>query len=428
MKGYFEIIDVYAREVLDSRGNPTVEAVVFTEDCHESAIVPSGASTGVFEATELRDGDNNRYRGKGVKKAVENINTIIADALIGMNVLDQCGIDKKLCELDGTKNKSKLGANATLGVSLAAAKCAASCLSIPLYRYIGGTNPHVMPIPMMNILNGGVHAGNNLDIQEFMIMPTGAKTFKRALRMCSEVYQHLKDILKEKGLSTAVGDEGGFAPNLKNDEEALKLIIDAIKKAGYTPGSDFGIALDAASSEWLSPDGNYKMPKSNIERTKSEMIDYFEDLCEKYPIISIEDPVAEDDWDAWEMITQRLGNKVQLVGDDLFVTNTERLGKGIAKGVANSILIKVNQIGTLTETLNAIELAFKRGYTAILSHRSGDTEDTTIADIAVAVNCGQIKSGAPCRSERVSKYNRLLQIEEDLCFYCKYPNSLIAIQ
>ena len=428
MKGYFEIIDVYAREVLDSRGNPTVEAVVFTEDCHKSAIVPSGASTGVFEATELRDGDKNRYRGKGVKKAVENINTIIADALVGMNVLDQCAIDKKLCELDGTKNKSKLGANATLGVSLAAAKCAASCLNIPLYRYIGGTNPHVLPIPMMNILNGGVHAGNNLDIQEFMIMPTGAKTFKRALRMCSEVYQCLKDILKEKGLSTSVGDEGGFAPNLKNDEEALKLIMEAIKKAGYTAGSDFGIALDVASSEWLSPEGTYKMPKSNIERTKSEMIDYFDYLCEKYPIISLEDPVAEDDWDAWEMITQKLGNKIQLVGDDLFVTNTERLGKGIAKGVANSILIKVNQIGTLTETLNAIELAFKKGYTAVLSHRSGDTEDTTIADIAVAVNCGQIKAGAPCRSERVSKYNRLLQIEEDLCFYNKYPNSLISVQ
>ncbi len=428
MKGYFEIIDVYAREVLDSRGNPTVEATVFTENCNESAIVPSGASTGVFEATELRDGDKKRYGGKGVKKAVDNVNTIIADAIIGMNVLDQCAIDKKLCELDGTENKSKLGANATLAVSLAAAKCAATCLELPLYRYIGGVNTHVLPIPMMNILNGGVHAGNNLDIQEFMIMPIGAKTFKRALRMCSEVYEHLKNILKDKNLSTAVGDEGGFAPNLKNDEAALELIMEAIKKAGYSAGTDFGIALDAASSEWLSTEGNYKMPKSGIEMTKSEITDYFADLCEKYPIVSIEDPVAEDDWEAWEMITERLGKKIQLVGDDLFVTNTQRLGKGIAKGVANSILIKVNQIGTLTEALNAIELAFKKGYTAVLSHRSGETEDTTIADIAVAVNCGQIKSGAPCRSERVCKYNRLLRIEEDLCYYSKYPNSLISVQ
>ncbi|MBQ7976292.1 MAG: phosphopyruvate hydratase [Clostridia bacterium] len=424
MKGYFEIIDVYAREVLDSRGNPTVEATVFTEDCNGSAIVPSGASTGVFEATELRDGDNRRYRGKGVKKAVDNINTTIAEALIGMNVLEQCAIDKKLCELDGTETKSKLGANALLAVSLAAAKTAAKCLSIPLYRYIGGSNTHVLPIPMMNILNGGVHAGNNLDIQEFMIMPIGAKNFRNALRMCSEVYHHLKDILAQRGLSTAVGDEGGFAPNLKNDEEALILICEAIEKAGYKTGSDFGIALDAASSEWLTPEGVYKMPKSETVHTKTEMVDYFEELCNKYPIISIEDPVAEDDWEAWKEITERLGARVQLVGDDLFVTNENRLSKGISEGVANSILIKVNQIGTLSEALNTIEKAYKNGYTAVLSHRSGETEDTTIADIAVAVNCGQIKAGAPCRSERVCKYNRLLRIEEDLCFYSKYPHTL----
>lgn len=424
MKGYFEIIDVYAREVLDSRGNPTVECTVYTEDCSDSAIVPSGASTGVFEAVELRDGDSGRFCGKGVKKAVDNINIKIADVLIGMNVLDQGVIDKKLCELDGTNNKSKLGANAILAVSLAVAKTAAKCLSIPLYRYLGGVNTHVMPIPMMNILNGGVHASNNLDIQEFMIMPIGAKNFKCALRMCSEVYHSLKSILNKNGLSTAVGDEGGFAPNLKNDEEALKLIIEAVEKAGYKPGYDFGIALDAASSEWLGSEGEYKLPKSEIVRTKSEMVDFFEDLCNKYPIISIEDPVAEDDWEAWEMITKRLGNKVQLVGDDLFVTNTDRLSKGIERKVANSILIKVNQIGTLTEALQAIELAYKNGYTAVLSHRSGESEDTTIADIAVAVNCGQIKAGAPCRSERVCKYNRLLKIEEDLCFFSKYSNKI----
>ncbi|MBP3359876.1 MAG: phosphopyruvate hydratase [Clostridia bacterium] len=424
MKGYFEIIDVYAREVLDSRGNPTVEAVVFTDNTHESAIVPSGASTGVFEAVELRDGDNSRFFGKGVKKAVENVNTIIADALIGMNVLDQKEIDKKLMELDGTKNKSVLGANATLGVSLAAARTAASCLSIPLYRYLGGVNAHVLPVPMMNILNGGVHAGNNIDIQEFMIMPLGAKSFRCALRMCCEVYHTLKGIIKAAGLSTAVGDEGGFAPDLPTDEKALELIVQAIEKAGYNTKSDFKIALDAASSEWITNDGSYKMPKSGITRTKEEMVDYFEGLCEKYPIVSIEDGVAEDDWEAWKLLTDRLGGKIQLVGDDLFVTNTDRLKTGIKKGVANSILVKVNQIGTLTEAMNAIELANKNGYSAILSHRSGETEDTTIADLAVAVNCGQIKAGAPCRSERVSKYNRLLRIEEDLCFYSKYPNSL----
>ena len=424
MKGYFEIIDVYAREVLDSRGNPTVECVVYTEECEASAIVPSGASTGIFEATELRDGDKKRYNGKGVKKAVEHINTTISDSIIGMNVLNQSEIDKKLCQLDGTPNKSKLGANATLAVSLAVAHAASKCLSIPLYKYIGGVNTHILPIPMMNILNGGVHASNNLDIQEFMIMPVGARTFKKALRMCAEVYHSLKKILSDKGLSTAIGDEGGFAPNLRTDEEALKLITEAIEKAGYSLRGDFLIALDAASSEWLSEDGTYKMPKSGLIKTKEEMADYFEDLCERYPIASIEDPVAEDDWEAWEIITKRLGKKIQLVGDDLFVTNTERLSKGISRHIGNSILIKVNQIGTLTEALHAIETAHKNGYTTIISHRSGETEDTTIADISVAVGSGQIKTGAPCRSERVCKYNRLLRIEEDICFFSCYGGEI----
>lgn len=425
MSEFYEIIDVYAREVLDSRGNPTVEAEVYTEKLCRSAIVPSGASTGVFEAVELRDGDNKRYGGKGVKKAVENINTVIAEALIGMNVLDQGGIDKKLIELDGTKNKSKLGANAILGVSLACAKTAAACLDMPLYRYVGGVNAKSMPVPMMNILNGGAHAGNNVDIQEFMIMPVGAGTFKAALRMCSEVYHTLKGIIKENGLSTSIGDEGGFAPNLPTDEKALELIVEAIKKAGYTTGEDFKIALDAASSEWYMPDGTYRLPKAQIVRSKEEMVDYWEKLCEKYPIISIEDGAAEDDWEAWDMLTKRLGGKIQLVGDDLFVTNTERLKTGIEKGAANSILVKVNQIGTLSETLDAVETAHKNGYSAIMSHRSGESEDTTIADLAVALNCGQIKSGAPCRSDRVCKYNRLLKIEEELCFYSKYsPTSI----
>jgi len=423
MKEYFEIIDVFAREVLDSRGNPTVEAEVYTENVHMSAIVPSGASTGVFEAVELRDGDSKRYGGKGVKKAVENVNTVIADALIGMNVLDQKGIDKKLLELDGTKNKSNLGANAILGVSLAAAKTAAECLSIPLYRYIGGINAKSLPVPMMNILNGGVHAGNNIDVQEFMIMPVGAGSFRNALRMCSEVYHTLKGIIKDAGLSTAIGDEGGFAPNLPNDEKALDMIVQAIEKAGYNTKSDFKIALDAAASEWITADGTYKLPKAEIVRSKEEMVDYWEKLCDKYPIISIEDGVAEDDWEAWKMLTERLGERIQLVGDDLFVTNTERLKKGIDERVGNSILIKVNQIGTLTEAIDAIELAGKHGYSSVLSHRSGESEDTTIADIAVAVNCGQIKSGAPCRTDRVCKYNRLLRIEEELCFYSEYGTS-----
>jgi len=420
MKEYFEIVDVYAREVLDSRGNPTVEVTVYTEDNCESAIVPSGASTGAFEAAELRDGDKSRYNGKGVKTAVQNVNTVIADALIGMNVLEQKEIDKKLIELDGTKNKSRLGANAILGVSLAVAKTAAAVLSVPLYRYIGGVNSYLLPVPMMNILNGGVHAGNNIDIQEFMIMPIGARSMKRAVRMCCEVYHCLKKILSEKGLSTAVGDEGGFAPDLPDDEKVLEIIVSAIKKAGYNTGSDFKIALDAASSEWYSPDGDYKMPKSGIVRTREEMVDYYEKLCSKFPIISIEDGVAEDDWEGWKMLTERLGDRIQLVGDDLFVTNTERLERGIKSGAANSILIKVNQIGTLTEAMDAIEMAHKSGYTAVLSHRSGETEDTTIADIAVAVNCGQIKTGAPCRSERTAKYNRLMKIEEDICFCSKY--------
>lgn len=429
MKEYFEIIDVYAREVLDSRGNPTVEAEVYTEHVHMSAIVPSGASTGVFEAVELRDGDKRRYGGNGVKKAVENVNTVIADALIGMNVLDQKSIDKKMLELDGTNNKSKLGANAILGVSLAAAKTAAACLGMPLYRYIGGVNTKTLPVPMMNILNGGVHAGNNIDVQEFMIMPVGASSFKSALRMCSEVYHTLKGIVKKAGLSTAIGDEGGFAPNLSSDEKALDMIVEAIEKAGYNTKGDFKIALDAAASEWIMPDGTYKLPKAQTVRAKEEMVDYWEKLCEKYPIVSIEDGVAEDDWEAWEMLTERLGSKIQLVGDDLFVTNTERLKTGIEKRVANSILVKVNQIGTLTEALDAIELARNNGYSSVLSHRSGESEDTTIADIAVAVGCGQIKSGAPCRTDRVCKYNRLLRIEEELCYYSEYgANSIRNIK
>ncbi len=415
MKQYIEITDIYAREVLDSRGNPTVEAEVYSDDICGRAIVPSGASTGVFEAVELRDGDKNRYMGKGVLTAVENINSKIADALIGMNLLDQIAIDKKLCALDATPNKSELGANAILAVSLAAARAAASYLGIPLYRYIGGVNAHNTPVPMMNILNGGAHANNNIDIQEFMIMPVGAVSFREALRQCAEVFHTLKSILSAEGNTTAVGDEGGFAPNLPTDEKALELLVSAIEKAGYTPRKDFMIAIDAATSEWLQPDGTYKAEKSGIVRTKSEMVDYWQSLVDKYPIISIEDGLAEDDWEGWEELTARLSKKVQLVGDDLFVTNTKRLQKGISLGVANSILVKVNQIGTLTEAINAVETAHKAGYSAIMSHRSGETEDTTIADLAVALNVGQIKTGAPSRSERVAKYNRLLRIEEELC-------------
>lgn len=419
MKQYIEITDVFAREVMDSRGNPTVEAEVLTEEGTGRAIVPSGASTGAFEAAELRDGDSKRYGGKGVKTAVSNINEKISDVLIGMNVLDQRSIDFKMCEMDGTENKSKLGANAILAVSLAAARAAADSLQIPLFQYIGGVNAHILPVPMMNILNGGAHANNNVDIQEFMIMPFGAGSFRQGLRWCSEVFHELKKLLAETGNTTAVGDEGGFAPNLKSDEEALALIVQAIERAGYKAGDDFKLALDAASTEWVKKDG-YVLPKSGIKRTSAEMVDYWEGLCTRYPIFSIEDGLGEEDWQGWEILTQRLGNKVQLVGDDLFVTNPKRLARGIQSNVANSILVKVNQIGTLTETLNAVEMAHKNGYTAVISHRSGETEDTTIADIAVAVNSGQIKTGAPSRTDRVAKYNQLLRIEEELCFASKY--------
>lgn len=415
MKQYVEITDVFAREVMDSRGNPTVEVEVYAEGSMGRASVPSGASTGIFEAVELRDGEKNRYMGKGVQKAVENVNNKIADAIIGMNVFDQRAIDKKMCELDGTPNKENLGANAVLGVSLAAAKCAADAAGLPLYQYIGGANAHVLPLPMMNILNGGAHADNNVDIQEFMIMPVGASCFSAGLRMCAEVFHHLKKVLADKGHTTAVGDEGGFAPNLSKDEEALDVILEAVEKAGYVPGGDFKIAIDAASSEWIQSDGVYKLPKAGVLKTREELVDYWEALVSKYPIISIEDGVAEDDWDAWKLLTDRIGKKVQLVGDDLFVTNTKRLQKGIDLNVANSILVKVNQIGTLTETLEAVETANRAGYTAVISHRSGETEDTTIADIAVALNAGQIKTGAPSRTDRVAKYNQLLRIEQELC-------------
>ena len=420
MKDYIEITDVFAREVLDSRANPTIEVEVYAGDCVGRAIVPSGASTGVFEAVELRDGDPKRYFGKGVLQAVENVNTKIADCIIGMNVLDQRAIDKKMCTLDNTPNKEALGANAILGVSLAVAHAAAAVLGMPLYQYLGGVNAHRLPVPMMNILHGGAHANNNVDIQEFMIMPVGAKAFKEGLRQCSEVFHTLKKVLSDMGNTTAVGDEGGFAPNLPTDETALAVIVEAIEKAGYKPGTDFKIAIDAASSEWLQPDGTYKLPKAGIVKTKDELIDYWEDLAARYPIFSIEDGVAEDDWEAWQALTARLGDRLQLVGDDLFVTNVTRLAKGIQKKVANSILVKVNQIGTLTEALDAVELAHRAGYTAVISHRSGETEDTTIADIAVATNAGQIKTGAPSRTDRVAKYNQLLRIEQELCFTAEY--------
>ncbi|MCH5211094.1 MAG: phosphopyruvate hydratase [Oscillospiraceae bacterium] len=420
MKQYIEIIDVFAREVMDSRGNPTVEVEVHTEVGFGRAIVPSGASTGEFEAVELRDGDNNRYGGKGVKTAVSNVNEKISDALVGMNVLDQRSIDMKMLEMDGTENKSNLGANAILGVSLAVAHAAANSLEIPLFQYIGGVNSHILPVPMMNILNGGAHANNNVDIQEFMIMPFGAQSFRQGLRWCSEVFHELKKLLSETGNTTAVGDEGGFAPNLETDEQALELIVKAIKRAGYKPGADFRIAIDAAASEWAKKDGTYLMPKSDIRKTSEEMVGYWEELCSKYPIFSIEDGLGENDWDGWKLLTDRLDGKVQLVGDDLFVTNPARLEKGIQMGVANSILIKVNQIGTLSETLDAVEMAHKNGYSAVISHRSGETEDTTIADIAVAVNSGQIKTGAPSRTDRVAKYNQLLRLEEELCGISQY--------
>ncbi|WP_302225677.1 phosphopyruvate hydratase [Veillonella magna] len=414
------ITDVYAREILDSRGNPTVEVEVYLEDGTISrAAVPSGASTGMFEAVELRDGDKSRYLGKGVLKAVENVNDIIGPAIIGYDATEQVAIDKIMIELDGTPNKGKLGANAILGVSMAVAKAAAESLDLPLFQYLGGTNAKELPVPMMNILNGGAHADNNVDIQEFMIMPVGAETFAQALRMCAEIYHTLKNVLKGKGLATGVGDEGGFAPNLGSNEEALQVICEAIKEAGLEPGKDIMLAIDAASSEFYK-DGKYELAGEGKTKTAAEMVDFYEELVNKYPIISIEDGLAEEDWDGWKVLTERLGKKVQLVGDDLFVTNTERLSKGITNDTANAILIKVNQIGTLTETFDAIEMAKRAGYTCVISHRSGETEDATIADIAVAVNAGQIKTGAPARSERVAKYNQLLRIEDLLAETAQY--------
>ncbi|MGD9677661.1 MAG: phosphopyruvate hydratase [Vulcanibacillus sp.] len=414
------ISDVYGREVLDSRGNPTIEVEVTLESGSIGrAIVPSGASTGAHEAVELRDGDKERYMGKGVLTAVNNVNDIIAPELIGMDALDQLGIDQYLIQLDGTANKSKLGANAILGVSMAVARASADTLGIPLYMYLGGVNAKTLPVPMMNILNGGSHADNNVDIQEFMIMPVGAGDFREGLRMGTEIFHNLKKVLKDKGMSTSVGDEGGFAPNLSSNEEAITMIIEAIKLAGYKPGEDVFLALDVASSE-IYKDEKYHLEGEGIVKTADEMIDFYEELVNKYPIISIEDGLAEDDWEGWKRLTERLGSKVQLVGDDLFVTNTERLGKGIENNIANSILIKVNQIGTLTETLDAIEMAKRAGYTAVISHRSGETEDSIIADIAVATNAGQIKTGAPSRTDRVAKYNQLLRIEDELAYIGKY--------
>lgn len=414
------IQDVWAREVLDSRGNPTVEVEVLLEDGSLGrAIVPSGASTGQFEAVELRDGDRDRYLGKGVQKAVDNVNSIIAPELIGMDATRQVEIDKLLIELDGTPNKGKLGANAILGVSLAVARAAAESVGLPLYQYIGGTNAQELPVPMMNILNGGAHADNNVDIQEFMIMPVGAKSFKEALRMGAEVFHSLKKVLSNRGLNTAVGDEGGFAPNLESNEAAIEVIIEAITEAGYKPGEDVCIALDVAATE-LFKDGKYELAGEGKTLSTDEMIAFYQNLVDRYPIISIEDPLSEDEWEGWLKLTEAIGDRIQLVGDDLFVTNTERLAKGIEMNVANSILIKVNQIGTLTETLNAIEMAKRAGYTAVVSHRSGESEDTTIADLAVATNAGQIKTGAPSRTDRVAKYNQLLRIEEDLDDVAKY--------
>ena len=410
------IVDVYAREVLDSRGNPTVEVEVSTEaGAFGRYLVPSGASTGAFEAVELRDGDKARYLGKGVSQAVDNVNDIIAESVIGMDVFEQASIDQLMIDLDGTPNKGKLGANAILGVSLAVAKAAADEVGMPLYQYIGGINAKTLPVPMMNILNGGEHADNNVDIQEFMVMPVGAKNFKEALRMGAEIFHNLKSVLKSKGLNTAVGDEGGFAPNLSSNEEALKTIVEAIEKAGYKPGEEIMLALDVAATELYDESKKiYTLAGEGRTLTSDEMINYYEDLVSKYPIISIEDGLSEDDWDGWKALTERLGKKVQLVGDDLFVTNTERLSKGIELGISNSILVKLNQIGTLTETLDAIEMAKINGYTAVISHRSGETEDTTIADLAVATNAGQIKTGAPSRTDRVAKYNQLLRIEDML--------------
>lgn len=414
------ISDIYAREVLDSRGNPTVEVEVYLESgAVGRAIVPSGASTGAFEAIELRDGDKGRYLGKGVLKAVDNVNEIIAPELIGLDALDQLGIDQAMLELDGTPNKGKLGANAILGVSMAVARAAAEALNVPLYVYLGGFNAKTLPVPMMNILNGGVHADNNVDIQEFMVLPVGADNFREALRAGTEIYHSLKAVLKEKGLNTAVGDEGGFAPNLPSNEAAIQTIVTAIERAGYKPGVDVFLGMDAASTEFYK-DGKYHLEGEGRVLTTDEMIDFLEELVDKYPILSIEDGLSEDDWDGWKKLTDRLGHKVQLVGDDLFVTSTERLSNGIEKGVGNSILIKVNQIGTLTETFDAIEMAKRAGYTAVISHRSGETEDSIIADIAVATNAGQIKTGAPSRTDRVAKYNQLLRIDDELAHLAQY--------
>ena len=421
---YLEIEKVIGREILDSRGNPTVEAEVYLVDgTIGRGTAPSGASTGEFEALELRDGDKSRYLGKGVSKAVENINTTINDVLEGMDASDIYAVDKAMIEADGTKDKSKLGANAILAVSIACARAAAISLDIPLYRFLGGVNANRLPVPMMNILNGGAHASNNVDVQEFMVMPVGAPSFKEALRWCAEVFHNLAALLKAEGLATSVGDEGGFAPNLTGgDEEAIEFILKAVEKAGYKPGVDFMIAMDAASSEWKTGTiGKYKLPKAGTEFTSAELVEHWKKLVEKYPIISIEDGLDEEDWEGWKLLTKELGGKVQLVGDDLFVTNTERLKKGIDSDCANSILIKLNQIGSVSETLEAIKMAHKAGYTSISSHRSGETEDTTIADLAVALNTCQIKTGAPSRSERVAKYNQLLRIEEELGESACYP-------
>jgi enolase len=410
------ITDIHARQILDSRGNPTIEVDVFTSNgILGRAAVPSGASTGIHEAVELRDGDKSRYLGKGVLKAVENVNTLINEALQGEDVFDQKRLDRIMIDLDGTTNKSKLGANAILGTSLAIARAAAQEAGMSLYQYIGGVGAVTMPVPMMNILNGGSHADNLIDIQEFMVMPFGARSFSEGLRWGTEVFHHLKSVLKEKGMSTNVGDEGGFAPSLGSNEEAIQVVIEAIKKAGFTPGVDMHIALDAAASEFYNVEkGIYHFESTNTDMTSEEMVDYWVEWCEKYPIISIEDGLAEDDWKGWKLATEKLGHKIQLVGDDLFVTNTQRLSRGIDEGIANSILIKVNQIGTLTETIEAVQMATRNGYTSVMSHRSGETEDNTIADLAVALNTGQIKTGSASRSDRMSKYNQLLRIEEEL--------------
>ncbi|MNZ51878.1 Enolase [compost metagenome] len=414
------IVDVYAREVLDSRGNPTVEVEVSLESGGKGrAIVPSGASTGAYEAVELRDGDKSRYLGKGVVKAVDNVNTIIAPEIIGYDALDQVAIDRKMIELDGTPNKAKLGANAILAVSMAVARAAADALDVPLYTYLGGFNAKTLPVPMMNIINGGEHADNNIDVQEFMVLPVGAPSFKEALRIGAEIFHNLKAVLHDKGLNTAVGDEGGFAPNLGSNEEAITTIISAIERAGYKPGVDVFLGMDVASTEFFK-DGKYVLAGEGKSFTSAEFVDLLASWVDKYPIVSIEDGCSEDDWDGWKLLTDKLGSKVQLVGDDLFVTNTERLYDGIEKGVGNSILVKVNQIGTLTETFDAIEMAKRAGYTAVISHRSGESEDSTIADIAVATNAGQIKTGAPSRTDRVAKYNQLLRIEDQLASTAQY--------